>query len=351
MVNKQLQPDQILSGEKGPKTTAEEAIRAELYNKGISNTAADVILQSWRRSTWKQYNSQLTKFIDFCEIRGITWQQLKTGHVLDFLIKLKDEGLGYSTISTAKSAIVNFLKILDINMKESIELKRFMKGLFNFNPPTPKYAQIWDVRLVTDYLRRTINDDTLSLKEFTIKVALLLALLSSSRLQTLYNFKFSNMNIENEAITFYICTLLKTSRPNNTGQLVVFHKSEDPALCPVRTILKYREKTSNLRENKDRFFICHKKPYAEASKDTIARWIRTGLSEAGVDTTKFKAHSVRAAASSSAKLRNVPVDLIMETAGWRNEHTLNRYYNKPIKFVENPSFQQALLRKVDSSTH
>uniref|UniRef100_A0A8W8NGD0 Uncharacterized protein n=1 Tax=Magallana gigas TaxID=29159 RepID=A0A8W8NGD0_MAGGI len=52
-------------------------------------------------------------------------------------------------------------------------------------------------------------------------------------------------------------------------------------------------------------------PHKEVSRDTIARWIRTVMCAAGVDTTFFKAHSVRAASVSKAKGNFVPVDDIL----------------------------------------
>ena len=67
--------------------------------------------------------------------------------------------------------------------------------------------------------------------------------------------------------------------------------------------------------------ICYKAPHGPASKGTISRWIKQTMKAAGVDTTVFKPHSTRGAAASAAKAANVPIQGIMNTAGWRSDPT------------------------------
>ena len=49
----------------------------------------------------------------------------------------------------------------------------------------------------------------------------------------------------------------------------------------------------------------------------------------------FSAHSTRAAATSAAHLNNVPINTIMEAAGWSRESTLRTFYDKPVTRVVN----------------
>jgi len=66
------------------------------------------------------------------------------------------------------------------------------------------------------------------------------------------------------------------------------------------------------------------------SKQTIGRWIMLIMMKAGIHTS-FKPHSTRrAAATSMANLRGVPMQQIVKTAGWANARTFAKYYNKPI---------------------
>ncbi|XP_019854593.1 PREDICTED: uncharacterized protein LOC109583611 [Amphimedon queenslandica] len=63
---------------------------------------------------------------------------------------------------------------------------------------------------------------------------------------------------------------------------------------------------------------------------TIGRWIKSLLTDAGVNTSIFGAHSTRAASSSAAKKVGVPLIDIMKAAGWSRSSTFERFYYKPI---------------------
>ena len=64
---------------------------------------------------------------------------------------------------------------------------------------------------------------------------------------------------------------------------------------------------------------------------TIARWIMSVLQSAGIDTSKFKAHSVRGAATSNASVTGTPVADILKMADWSSaEHVFCRYYLRDV---------------------
>ena len=66
------------------------------------------------------------------------------------------------------------------------------------------------------------------------------------------------------------------------------------------------------------------------SPRTIARWIMLVLQSAGIDTSKFKAHSVRGAATSHAFVTGTPVADILKMADWSSEHVFRRHYLRDV---------------------
>ena len=56
------------------------------------------------------------------------------------------------------------------------------------------------------------------------------------------------------------------------------------------------------------------KPFSPVSRDTISRWVKTIMPRAGIDTTKFKPHSTRAASTSAASRNAVPLENILTAA-------------------------------------
>ena len=52
---------------------------------------------------------------------------------------------------------------------------------------------------------------------------------------------------------------------------------------------------------------------------------------AGIDTSRFGAHSTRAASSSAAKKAGVPIMDVLSTGGWSSERVFARHYSVPIQ--------------------
>ena len=65
------------------------------------------------------------------------------------------------------------------------------------------------------------------------------------------------------------------------------------------------------------------------------------MKDAGINTSVFKPHSTRGAATSTAKAANVPIHEIMNTAGWRSDSTFAKFYDRPVTNESN--FAEAIL--------
>ena len=79
-----------------------------------------------------------------------------------------------------------------------------MKGIYVAKPPLPRYTATWDVSKVTDYLRTLVLLETLSFKDLSKKLVMLLALSSAQRVQTLQALNINNMSIEETKIVFTV---------------------------------------------------------------------------------------------------------------------------------------------------
>ena len=251
--------------------------------------------------------------------------------VLDFLYKIFDSGLSYSMVNTARSALSSFVTLSDgATLGTHPLVSRFLKGVFNTRTPKPRYHSIWDARLVLNYLRSLSPMKYLSLKNLTIKLVMLLSLLTAQRCQTIHKLRIDKMIIKGNSVVFHIDELLKTSRPGNVGQEIKMESyPPDRRLC-IKTLLShYIERTKLVRGNENQLLLSYVKPHGKVSKDTIARWIRICLAASGIDINIFKAHSVRAASVSAARAY-VPVSQILSKAGWTNEKTFQKFYDKPI---------------------
>ena len=147
---------------------------------------------------------------------------------------------------------------------------------------------------------------------------------------------------------FEINQLLKTSRPGkHFSHLLLQSYPEDKQLCICEVLEAYQEKTKPLRENYTQLLISYQKPHQPVTTDTIGRWLRMVLDNSGIDTTVFRAHSTRAAATSAARCANLSVNTIMNAAGWANAKTFCKFYDKPIIPDKVANFGHALLKSTN----
>jgi len=263
--------------------------------------------------------------------------------LLSFLQSLHDQNLSYSCINAARSAVA-FLSQPNNPVGDTLLIKRFIKGVSKINPPRPKYEDIWDPGPVIDYLRSLEPIEDLSFENLTLKTIGLLALATAHRSQTYAAIEIADLNESTDQMEIRISSHIKTSRPNlNQPCLVLPMMKDDVKVCVARCIKHYCEESKKLRHLKcTKLFISPNKHHMSVSASTISRWIRTVLQKGGIDTEKFKSHSTRHAATSSAARKGIPVDQIRARAGWTNRSCVfAKFYNKPID--NRSDFARAIL--------
>ena len=254
--------------------------------------------------------------------------------------------MGYESINTARSALSSLGIVVDGCRAGNHPLvARFMKGVFNLRPPLPRYAAIWDVQPVLRQLQSMHPVQSLSLKDLSLKLVMLMALTQAARLQTLHLFTIKGLCIEQDCIVVPLRGNIKQCRPRFNVRVVKFRAyPTDVRLCVCDTLRQYLDCTRELRGmGQDSLFLSFIKPHKAVTRDSIARWLRKMLTLSGVDTSVFKAGSVRAAAASKAKAAAVPINCIMEKAGWSRESTFAKFYDKCVSQTD--IFQDAVLQQ------
>jgi hypothetical protein len=206
--------------------------------------------------------------------------------------------------------------------------------------------EIWDVEIVLVYLRKLSPVKTLTLKDLTLKLVMLLALTCVTRAQTLHLLSLDYLEKKTSSFSFCIVENLKQSRPGYTNPMFkVKSYPVDRRLCPLLVLKEYLFRMKNRRKSQY-LLVSYIKPHDRITTSTISRWIRVVLQRSGIDVTKFKAHSVRAAATSKVVSNHTPVQDIMKLAGWTLESTFSRFYNK--KIVKQQMLQKPFFNRVSA---
>ena len=175
---------------------------------------------------------------------------------------------------------------------------------------------MWDVNLVLTHLQNSKSDNvSLSDKDLTEKLAMLLALTSAGRSSELDSFdvRFMQMIMTEGKVVFHLAKLTKGRKRGSCplqAPLKTFH--QNPSLCVVNCLKVHTDRTSDRRkvngkQTKNQLLLGTVKPYVEVVSSTIARWLKNVMKDAGIDVSVFKGHSVRWASTSKAAAQGFSV--------------------------------------------
>ncbi|XP_031329436.1 uncharacterized protein LOC116160392 [Photinus pyralis] len=297
----------------------------------LPNNVVETILKSLSEATVKQYGATYKRWLPFCADRGVNPYEGTPSLVMSFLQHLFDtEENAYGTFNSHRSALS---LITSTDLSSHPVLCRFLKGIAKLRPSRPRYNVVWDPQVVLAYLERLAMD---SLKALSEKLITLLALTTAHRIQTFSLIRIENIIESGNGFQILIEDKIKTSGIGRTQPcLHLPYFTENPKLCVATALKQYLTATKGRRTSvRDFLFLTYKKPYRTASKQSLSRWVKDTLEEAGIDTRIFKAHSTRHASTSKAFDLGVPLEVIRQTAGWStNSKTFCQFYNRPISQV------------------
>jgi integrase len=291
------------------------------------------MMHARRESSQKLYLTYTNRWLDYCAKHNLHFIHAPLTAGLDFLQTLFTQGLGYSAINTARSALSAVILLSSPGtFGNHPDVVLYMKGVFNLRPTQPKYISTWDPDTVLRFLERWTPASDISLEKLTFKVLLLILLVTGQRPQVLHHLDLVRMKKGLDSYEFVLeLTDLKQGRCNyRPGTLLLQAYPANKRLCIYHYLTVYLSRTALTRKACTKLFLTLSKPFKAASPNTLSRWIKGVLGQAGVDITTFTAGSTRAAAASKAKAQGAPVAQILHMGGWSRASTFTKFYDKPI---------------------
>ena len=260
-------PHPLLSAQLTPTPDRVVSVRNSLHSQGVSEQATDLIYASWRKSTEKAYNSAWRKWCSWCQGRDKDPFSAPVTEVIEFLTSEFGSGKQYSSINTYRTVISTTNEEVEgAPVGKHPMICRLMQGVYNSRPPMPKYAEIWDVSQVLNFLdKQGVN---LDLKLLTCKTEMLLALAHADRASDLHLLDISHVKFESNGVKFVISALRlsKTRRSGPPREAFYAQFKDNTNICPVNTLKAYLEAIKPIRSPKERkVFISFKKPHLPVS--------------------------------------------------------------------------------------
>ena len=229
-------------------------------------------------------------------------------------------------MNSARSALSFFVGNSSLDLANDPTVLKLFKYFYRLRPKKAKYVVYWPVSNLLNFLKSLYPIETLSLKNLTLKTLALVALSSSDRGQTIHKMDINKMHLGENSLTFVISNRLKNTRRVLKPKIIKCPATPDPALSVIAHVKHYMEVTSSFRRPEDsQLFLswATKKP---VSCPTLARWLKSVLQAAGIDTGVFSAHSYRGASLSSAYAKGVSLTEIVRAGDWSSADTFLTHY-------------------------
>lgn len=149
---------------------------------------------------------------------------------------------------------------------------------------------------------------------------MLLALTRPSRSADLSQLSLSGKHFKPDGVSFIPSSLVKQSQQGKRPSF-----PHEPGLYPVVTLKDYEERTTHVRRAELKPLLALIKWFEAVTSSTIARWLKSLLELAGVDTSIFNAHSVHGASSTTAANLGITTNDIPKAADWNLSQSFKNF--------------------------
>ena len=259
---------------------------------------------------------------------------------IEFLTEYFKTGVGYSSVNSARSALSSIIKpVCNVPFGKSPLVCRFLKRVFNIRPALPRYVTTWHVTKVFTFIRSKPTLTNCDLKPLSHRLAILLCLTTGQRDQTIKCLNLDCIKISSDKVVLFVPETLKTTRPGHHLSPIELKTFKDSELCVAAHLKQYIKMTASFRNaGTNQSLLSFVQPHKPISTSTLSRWCVTVMKESGVNVNTFGSHSytfsfihIRSASTSKCKISGLSFKEIAKSAGWSNEKTFVKLYDKPIQ--------------------
>jgi hypothetical protein len=208
-------------------------------------------------------------------------------------------------------------------------MTRLMRTAALTYPTKPRYEDTFDLQKVFNSINTWSK--SLPLDRLTRKTAFLLSARAIMRSSDLARIATSSIIFGVSSVTFFVIQP-KEATLTDPHRKIELHCTKPSSTCAVCTLRHYIQRTSSQRQQLgqdfDRLFLSLSRTTKVVQSQTISNWLTTVLSETGVDTSTFKAHSIRSAAATFQLKTGKSVDQVMATAHWKSRSVFTKFYDR-----------------------
>lgn len=298
---------------------------------------ASFLENSWRRKTNKTYDSAWNVFERWCTFKPIDPLEATVANLSEFFLDQFERGVGYTTLKGYRSSLSNVLTMVEGRpISEHAVIQRLFQSFENLRPSQPRYPEVWNVQTLLDYIVQI--PAPWSQIDLSQVLCILLMLTLIARSDDLEKISLKSIKLDDGKFLAIPRELLKqTRRGKQNPSFEALAYEPDEKLDIVRLTQKYLEMTKTQRQDDDdHLFVSVKGDGKPVGTQTLARWAKHIMAKAGIDVSKYKAHSARSAAVKAALAQGEDVEDIIRHGRWLTNTTFEKHYARAASRGINP---------------
>lgn len=281
-----------------------------------------------RPSTAAAYSRAWKEFVTYLSEQPVLPQRVDVA-VANFLASKLKTSSTVASVLPFRSAVATTLRyVLGVDISDSPWVRAVLEAGDRAKPARPRYADAFDLELLTDYLELS-DTDSLSLPQLLDKCLCLFMAAGIMRASDMARVAFHTVVFTADRVSFQI---LNPKNARGLTQPVVFAAVPDrPNICPVRALRAYLNQTATLRGSdvhRESLWLSERRPHLPLSSKSISARVLSVMQAAGIDTSLYKAHAVRVAAVAKAMESGVPLDDVLVHGRWRSENVFRVFYER-----------------------
>ena len=284
----------------------------------------------------RSYRSALARFLAFCRLSALTPFPLSQVNLCRFVAHLYNTHLAPSSVRLYLSALRFFqinLSGVDPSLPDMARLHYAVRGLSRLqlagNRPTrlpitleilETLFRVWSAESPT--YKRVMLWAACSLGFFAFLRAGEFTLTPGNSSQVVLS--PADIQVDSISDPSYLTVTLRRSKTDPFGQgCTLYIGKTDSRTCPVIAILAYL----SLRSSTAGPLFIHEDG-SPLTRSELVSEVRSALTSAGLEVSRFTGHSFRIGAATSAALAGLPDSLIQTLGRWRSSSFL-RYIRTP----------------------
>ena len=282
------------------------------------------LMSSLSALSQKSYKGVFNQFLKFLSQNGKDFNSLTIADVLSFSQRAVRDKLSASRCRTIVAAIKFFLRVYNrLDLADSPLFNLFLKGSQKLAPLPQKRSVVWDPRIVLELILKKPRPTTFL--DLSREAVILLLLATGLRVDDVSKLSVKVVFDDSaREIPYFEKRKCKINKEYSLSQKLK-RFSDQPRICPVNALEALLSCQQKRKPSEVALFVSSRG--TRATPDTLRRWAKLSLPEAGVIAP---AGSCRSATTSAAFHANCPLEIIMKSAGWSVESTFRRFYERQV---------------------